>query len=123
MSANSMENQKSTLSDRKTGRYSVENPPNMGRKPIFSKEELDQIVNQLLQMASIGYGCTPTQALNLMRYIAEKFKDSSKLALGQSFLKMIYLKFPELSSRKGTAYDYQKSKSLTPEIVQKFLTF
>ena len=111
---------KSTLSDRKTNRYSIENPPQLGRKSLFSDKDLEEIVSHLLKMAEIGYGYTPIQALNLVRFIAVKCKNKENFNPSRTFMANIYSKFPELSVRKITAYEYQRAKSLTPQIVQRF---
>lgn len=111
---------RSTLADRKTGRYSLENPPKPGRKVTFSDAELVDIVNHLLKLASIGYGYTSLQTQNLLRYLALKCKGKPNFTASRAFLAHILFKFPELALRKMCAYDYQRAKSLTVEKVSQF---
>jgi len=111
---------KSTLSDYIKGKSSVDNPPQIGRKPIFSDSELADIVNHLLKMAEVGYGYTSLQMSNLIRFIAEKCKQRKDLKIGSGFVARLFVKFPELSLRKVTTYDYLRAAHLTPEIVMKF---
>ena len=111
---------KSTLNDRVTGKYSVDKPPLLGRKCIFSNEELAEIVNHLIKMSDIGYGYTQLQAINLLRYIASKHINKQGFKGSYKFLLSFYEKFPEISKRKISAYEYKRAKNLTPEVVQKF---
>ena len=71
-------------------------------------------------MASIGYGYTALQVMNLVRYLAVKYKNKDNFCVTGSFISNLCLKFPELSLRKISAYDYQRAISLTPGMVQKF---
>jgi len=98
----------------------VENPPTLGRKPLFSTQELQDLVDHLTRMAQIGYGYTPLQTANLVRYLAENCKDRPNFTVKGSFLANLYKKFPEISLRKATSYDYLRAKSLTIEIIYKF---
>lgn len=118
--ANYYEVPKSTLGDRVKGKYSVSNPPSVGRKPVFTNQELADIVNHLLKMADIGYGYSPVQAVSLFRYLAQKHKEKSDFRASNRFLINLYSTFPELSIRKATSYEYQRAKFLTKEVVSQF---
>ena len=59
----------STLATRTSGQVSISDPPHIRRKLIFTKSELQEIVNHLLAMADLGYGSTKRQAENLIRYL------------------------------------------------------
>ena len=111
---------KSTLSDRKMGKYSVDSPPSIGRKPVFNDNELADIVNHLIKMAEIGYGYTPLQLTNLIRYLSDKYKNKPNFICSRKYLANLLIKFPELSLRKASTYDYQRAKALTEEIITKF---
>ena len=79
------------------GKYSVENPPSIGRKAIFNDNELADIVNHLIKMSEIGYGYTPLQLTNLIRYLSEKYKNKSDFSCSRRFLANLLVNFPELS--------------------------
>jgi len=111
---------RSTLNDRIKGPFSVTAPPSLGRRPTFSVQELSDLVNHLMKMASIGYGYTSLQVANLARYLAENCKDKPHFKASRSFLATLYHKFPEISLRKATAYEYTRAKALTVEAIQKF---
>jgi len=111
---------KSTLNDRTKGYYSADNPPSLGRKPLFSSQEISDLVNHLLRMAQIGYGYTSIQLANLVRYLAENCKDKQNFKASRSFLANLFHKFPELTLRKASSYEYIRSKSLTIEIILQF---
>jgi len=59
------------LATRTSGKQSIQIPPNIGRPSVFTKKELQDIVDHLLLMADLGYGYTEMQAQNLIRYLAE----------------------------------------------------
>ena len=114
----------STLSYRTAGKRSVTNPQKPGRPSVFSKTQLQQIVNHLLIMANLGYGYSEIQAMNLMRYLA-KLKDSrdpkdekgsSEFKASHGFMSYLFTKFPELTKRKALALDYQR----TEDIINRF---
>jgi len=111
---------KSTLQDRISGRFSVTQPPQQGRKSIFTEKKLRDIVDHLLRMAEIGYGYSPLQAMSLLRFLAANYKNKENFCASRKFLVNLYYKFPELSTRKVLAYDYQRAKAVTPEILSRF---
>lgn len=110
---------KSTLEDRMRGKYSVESPPKPGRKPTFSKEELNKIVDHLMKMALIGYGYTPIQAMNLFRFLAKDGKNKEFKGC-RSFMEDLFSKYPQIAKRKLSAYEYNRSQALTQEKVNQF---
>lgn len=112
----------STLATRTSGQVSILNPPNLGRKPIFTKTELQEIVNHLLIMADLGYGFTEMQAENLIRYLAT-FKSGSKarnFKASHGFMCHLFLQFPELTKRRAQSFDYLKAAQLTPDLIIRF---
>lgn len=114
----------STLATRTNGKISVTQPPRVGRKSFFTKEELQQIVNHLLVMADLGYGYTELQAMNLIRYLSTlKDKEKVKKFKGShGFMCHLFLQFPELKKRRAQSLEYLRATTLTVESIQHFFT-
>lgn len=112
----------STLSYRTSGKRSVTSPKKPGRPAVFTKEELQKIVNHLLLMADLGYGYSELQALNLIRYIASLKNDEAKknFKASHGFMCYLMIQFPELSLRKALALEYTRASVLTIDTVRRF---
>ncbi len=111
---------KSTLNERVKGKYLIDNPSTFGWKPAFSKTELVEIVTHLLHMSDIGYGYSPLQTMNLLSYLATRYKDKPGFQASRKFLTQIFQEFPEITLRKVCAYQFSKAKSVTVAIVEQF---
>jgi len=111
---------KSTLNTRISGKISLESLVVPGRPPVFSHQELKEIIDHLLVMAELGYGYSEIQAMNLFRYLACVLKkDIPRFKASHGFMAYLFVQFPELSRRKTLSFDKQRT-SLTKDILDRF---
>ena len=111
----------STLSYRTSGQRSLTSPSKPGRPSIFTKDELQKIVNHLLVMADLGYGYSEVQAMNLIRYISSlKPSNVQNFKASHGFMAYLFIQFPELAMRRALALDYKRATSLTKEGIGRF---
>lgn len=111
----------STLATRTSGKQSIEKPPQVGRPPVFSQEELNDIVQHLLLMADLGYGYTEFQSGNLIRYIAhQKANNKSTFKASHGFMCHLFVQFPELALRRASSFEYLRASSLTKDLIARF---
>jgi len=111
----------STLATRTSGQVSISDPPHIRRKLIFTKSELQEIVNHLLAMADLGYGSTKRQAENLIRYLTifKTEKKARDFKASHGFVCRLFCN-PELTKRHAQSFDYLRAARLTPDLIKKF---
>lgn len=112
---------RSTLRDRLKSQNGAK--PSLGRKPIFSEEQEQQLSDHVVTLAKIFYGITPTDLRRLAFDVAEKiglkhnFNQDSKMA-GLDWLRgfikrhKISLRAPEATSlNRATAFNKEEVTS------------
>ena len=111
---------RSTLSTRTSGKRSLETPA-PGRPSIFSQTELKQIVDHLLVMSDLCDGHSEIQTMNLFRYlVCVMKKDVPRVKASHGFMAYLFINFPGLSRRKALVFDFQRTASLTKDIIDSF---